>query len=100
MRDFSTNNSKPNTNNIEREKRCKRETRELTWKKINPTRRSCNGRGRSHQHEAEAGGQNGGEKTKVTNKEKTHLRGGENGKGEDEARRRERKHISWGSEKG
>ena len=31
----ATNNSKPNTNNIEREKRRERETRELTWKKIN-----------------------------------------------------------------
>ena len=36
-----------------------------------PTRRSCSGRGSSHQHEAEAGGQNKGVKTKVTNKEKT-----------------------------
>ena len=65
---------------------CKRETRELT----------CNGRGSIHQHEEvssgeEAGGQNGGEKMKVTNKEKSHLRGGENEKGEVEARRRERR---------
>ena len=69
-----TNNNKPNTNNIERE------TRELT----------CSGRGSSHQHEEatageEAGGQNEGEKTTVTNKEKSHLRGGENWKGEVEA---------------